>query len=390
MGAVMKSRSARTALRVLALVAFFLAGACTPSGPSPGTPAPAPDGVDGLVVINELPWFPFDTTEFVELMNVDDHAVDVGGWVLSDREEHAVTLAPARLEPGQLLTLVQDVDYDFGFKRTEGATLTDDDGDVVDTTDWRSDVVVFGLSWGRSPDGEGAFSVLPIATPGAPNAAPDPACPCCGPYCTALAQCDHIDVDGVSICGPSLPEHCAGSDLCAANGYCTLTASSCTAGSDADCQGSSSCAESANCTLLVSADGALGNACLPGKDADCRGSALCSSSARCSFEPTNGLCVTASALDCESSLFCTASGLCGFTGGNCRRVASTSAACSEPAGSDGYVPCAAAGQCTIVDGLCAATELADCLASAACTGRTDCALTNGICVGSDPCNCDGD
>jgi hypothetical protein len=146
------------------------------------------------VVINELPWSPFGESEFVELKNNGDSTAHLGGGKLKDGADHELVFGDdVDLEPGARLVLVKDTDYDFGFSRAEEATLEDKDGTVIDSISWTDGDVPEGLSYGRAPDGDGDFSVLPWATPGGPNSEPDDNCPCCGPYvddngvCTAPA-----------------------------------------------------------------------------------------------------------------------------------------------------------------------------------------------------------
>lgn len=124
--------------------------------------------------------------DWIEIHNGSDMAVDVGGMYLTDDlEEPRRWRFPedrsdlTRITPGGYLLVWVDGDEQdgaalhasFGLDAGgEEVGLFDRDGlalvDAVRFEGQRSDV-----SWGRSPDGEGAWRLLAVPTPGQPNAA---------------------------------------------------------------------------------------------------------------------------------------------------------------------------------------------------------------------------
>lgn len=118
--------------------------------------------------------------DWLELVNIGDVSVSLGDLALSD--DPAATapwpLPPIDLAPGDHLLVWCDNDPEQGplhadFRLAaagESATLFLRDGDqlyVVDSVEFGPQAV--DVSYGRLPDGTGAWQVLDTATPGAPN-----------------------------------------------------------------------------------------------------------------------------------------------------------------------------------------------------------------------------
>lgn len=159
--------------------------------------APTGDVPVGRVVINELR---ATTDDWVELMNVGEGPVDLGGMVLADtdtngnvpRVEEGVEFPPATwLAPGQRLLVLADVNdagvgaqmtclgvdgpmtcyhapFGISAARGEGLFLIGRDHVVTTSAMYPPNAAPEGSSWGRLPDGTGEF-VVNRPTPGAAN-----------------------------------------------------------------------------------------------------------------------------------------------------------------------------------------------------------------------------
>ena len=113
--------------------------------------------------------------EWIELVNLNDVAADLSGWTLSD--DPANPLARYALPPGSVifpnsyLLLRRQTEtlagFEFGLScERDSVALLDPDGKTRDLTSFGP--LEAGVTWGRLPDGEGAFAHT-AATPGARN-----------------------------------------------------------------------------------------------------------------------------------------------------------------------------------------------------------------------------
>jgi hypothetical protein len=117
-------------------------------------------------------------TDWAELVNNTGNPIDLSGFHLTDDEAAptlgtflAGTTIPAN---GHLEVDLADLEP-FPFKLKAGGELLillDAQGQLVDRVDWSADQAgsaTLGVSFGRSPDGTGAFTTLNTPTPGAAN-----------------------------------------------------------------------------------------------------------------------------------------------------------------------------------------------------------------------------
>ncbi len=132
------------------------------------------------VVINELSSLDGD---FIELLNRSAHAVELSGSTLAHRgpdggpeRSDAAPLTGVIIAPGQYLVVNASPDagvltFSFNISNGSGDTvfLLGVDGGVVDEVTFPPDGHNAGESWGRLPDGTGAFQRLTARTPGAVN-----------------------------------------------------------------------------------------------------------------------------------------------------------------------------------------------------------------------------
>lgn len=142
---------------------------CT--GTAPSVCEPIPVGAP-RVVVNEVKAQEFgdDLNDWIELYNDGDAAADLAGWYFSDNnDENRYTFAEGTmLEPGGFLVIEQSVDFAFGIGRDDSARLFDATGTIIDQTTWTRPAADTG-TWGRFPDGTGAFETLATPTRGAAN-----------------------------------------------------------------------------------------------------------------------------------------------------------------------------------------------------------------------------
>lgn len=111
--------------------------------------------------------------DWVELTNVTAAAVDVSGWVFKDGKDEDVYAIPAgtTVAPGGHLVLEQ-AQLGFGLGDGDAARLFKADGaTLVDAYAWTPHAAT---TYGRCPDGLGAFATTRVPTKGAANDCPPP------------------------------------------------------------------------------------------------------------------------------------------------------------------------------------------------------------------------
>jgi len=138
---------------------------------------------DSPVVLNELRAKAANKApDWIELFNKSDAEVDVGCWAIRDKSDKHTPfyIAPGTtLAPGGFLVVRRDKSGQNGFKWGLGvkgdiATLWNAAGKIADETAYDAAQAQEGNSWGRSPDGTGAFTTLLEPTDGTANSDPDP------------------------------------------------------------------------------------------------------------------------------------------------------------------------------------------------------------------------
>jgi hypothetical protein len=137
------------------------------------TAPPADAGADGptvpAVVINEVESNGGVPKDWVEFHNPGTAPVDLSGWVFKDNNDaNTYTLSPGTvIAPGGYLVLDETVHFNFGLGAPDEARLFDATGRLVDAYGWTSHAAT---TYGRCPDGAGAFATTLAPTKGAPNA----------------------------------------------------------------------------------------------------------------------------------------------------------------------------------------------------------------------------
>ena len=124
--------------------------------------AAAPASAD--IKINEIESQP---TDWVELTNTGAAAVDIGDYVLRDSGPANPTTIPAgtMLQPGAFFS----IDSNAGLGNPDGVRLFDAGGTMIDSYAYDDHA---GQTYGRCPDGTGAFVNTEAPTRGAANACP--------------------------------------------------------------------------------------------------------------------------------------------------------------------------------------------------------------------------
>ena len=132
----------------------------------PQAPAPA------SVVINEVE-SNGDDTDWVELMNTGDEAIDLSGYYLRDNDDSRTDrlVDGTVLAAGALMVLegetATDPDFTFGLGGADEVRLFAPDGVTsVASYAWVTHATV---TYGRCPDGTGEFATTSASTKGAPN-----------------------------------------------------------------------------------------------------------------------------------------------------------------------------------------------------------------------------
>lgn len=133
-------------------------------------PAHADGGVviDQGVVINEIESDAADGVDWIELMNAGSQPVDVSGWVVKDDKDDRTDALPdgTVLAPGSSYVWAAPA-LTFGLGKADAARLFLADGvTLVDSYSWTQHAAT---TYGRCPDGTGAFTVTAASTQGARN-----------------------------------------------------------------------------------------------------------------------------------------------------------------------------------------------------------------------------
>ncbi|MDX6347669.1 MAG: hypothetical protein QOF84_2459 [Streptomyces sp.] len=148
--------SAALAATALSLLAIGMSGAPTVAQEQP------------TVRINEVESSGGTPGDWVELVNTGSAPADVSGWVVKDSDDsHSYVIgAGTSLAAGAYLVL--DVETSFGLGSADSVRLFQSDGStLVDSYSWTAHATT---TYGRCPDGTGAFTTTTAPTRGAANA----------------------------------------------------------------------------------------------------------------------------------------------------------------------------------------------------------------------------
>jgi hypothetical protein len=163
-----------------------------------GGPASAQD--PSTVRINEIESSGGSPGDWVEIVNTGTAAVDVSKWVVKDDDDSHSFKIPSgtSLAAGAFLAL--DVESSFGLGSSDSARLYTAGGTtLVDSYTWTSHATT---TYGRCPDGTGAFTTTTAPTKAAANACAQPA-GTTWPGDSAVTVADAANVFGTNLSGLS-------------------------------------------------------------------------------------------------------------------------------------------------------------------------------------------
>jgi hypothetical protein len=122
------------------------------------------------LVINEI--VAAGAPDWVELYNLSEDEIDLGDLYLSDAPDEPLKASLNGLEiEGMSFLLIEVSRQTLGFKLggDEALYLKTSAGALVDQVDWAEGDAPEGMSYGRSPDGDGEFRTLTTPSPQASN-----------------------------------------------------------------------------------------------------------------------------------------------------------------------------------------------------------------------------
>jgi hypothetical protein len=120
------------------------------------------------VVINEVESSGGVPGDWAELYNAGNATADVSGWVFQDSNDANSYVIPngTTIPPGGFL-VIEEANFGFGLGANDSARLFDAGGvNLVDSYTWTTHAAI---TYGRCPDGTGAFQSTVEATKGAAN-----------------------------------------------------------------------------------------------------------------------------------------------------------------------------------------------------------------------------
>ena len=121
------------------------------------------------IKINEVESSGGTPGDWIELTNIGPAAVDVSGWILRDNKDtDAVAIAAGTsIAPGGYLAVDVDITGGYGLGTADNARLFLANGTtLVDSYDWTTHAAT---TYGRCPDGTGAFKLTAASTKAAAN-----------------------------------------------------------------------------------------------------------------------------------------------------------------------------------------------------------------------------
>lgn len=129
------------------------------------SPRPA---IPVAIRINEVESSGGTPGDWVELYNVGTAPVDVGGWVVKDNDDtHVYVIAPGTTIAALGFLIIEEASLGFGLGAADSARLYQPDGTtLVDSYAWTAHATT---TYGRCPDGSGAFTATGAPTRGGPN-----------------------------------------------------------------------------------------------------------------------------------------------------------------------------------------------------------------------------
>ncbi|MES3034601.1 MAG: lamin tail domain-containing protein [Gemmatimonadota bacterium] len=106
--------------------------------------------------------------DWVEFHNAGNTAVDLGGYVFRDNDDtRGYTMPAGTVIPAQGFLVLDETQFGFGLGAADAARLFAPGGtQLIDSHTWTAHAT---LTYGRCPDGSGAFATTTLSTKGATN-----------------------------------------------------------------------------------------------------------------------------------------------------------------------------------------------------------------------------
>jgi Ca2+-binding RTX toxin-like protein len=174
----------------LALIVPLTAAPWTASAVVPGSET---------VKINEVESSGGTPGDWVELINNGAAAADISGYIVKDNDDTHIFTIPAGTSIAAGGYYVADVDPIFGLGAADSARLFAPDGTtLVDSYSWTAHAAT---TYGRCPNGTGAFTTTTTSTRGAANICPGDVIALPWPGGTTVATADDVNVFGTNLSG---------------------------------------------------------------------------------------------------------------------------------------------------------------------------------------------
>ncbi|MBL0173620.1 MAG: lamin tail domain-containing protein [Gemmatimonadaceae bacterium] len=147
-----------------------------------------------MVKVNEVESNGGTPGDWIELINTGSIAVDLSNFLVKDNDDTRTTRLPsgASIAPGGYYVIEEAV-LGFGLGAADAARIYDAAGTLLDSYDWTAHATV---TYGRCPDGTGAFTDNTASTKGAANSCGAPPPPSTLPW---PGSDDVAVVDGLNV-----------------------------------------------------------------------------------------------------------------------------------------------------------------------------------------------
>nr|WP_198541295.1 lamin tail domain-containing protein [Parafrankia soli] len=153
------------------------------------------------VRINEIESNGGSPGDWVELVNTGTAAVNISGWVVKDNNNSHVFTVASGTSVAAGGRVVLDVDPVFGLGSADSVRLYQPGGTtLVDSYTWTSHATT---TYGRCPDGSGAFTTTSVSTRGAANSCSGGGTAAAWPGGTAVTVADAANAFGTNLSGLS-------------------------------------------------------------------------------------------------------------------------------------------------------------------------------------------
>jgi len=151
------------------------------------------------VKINEVESDGGTPGDWVELYNPSTAAADVSGFILKDNDDTHVYMIPAGTTiPAAGYLVLEEATFGYGLGSADSARLFDSTGALIDSYSWTAHATT---TYGRCPNGTGAFTTTTASTKGTVNACPADVTFSAWPGSAAVQIADNANTFGGNLSG---------------------------------------------------------------------------------------------------------------------------------------------------------------------------------------------